>query len=100
MRHSRARPGVGGTMALRGGIDLGGSKILAVVVDEKNRVRGSSRRLTPTTGGPRRIANDMADALAEAAKAAGTDPSRLRGVGVGSPGVVDDARGTVSHAGN
>ena len=87
-------------MTLRGGIDLGGTKILAVVVDEAHRVRGSCLRPTPATGGPARVAAAMADALTAAATAAHVAPSGLLGVGVGSPGVVDVKRGTVSHAGN
>jgi glucokinase len=42
----------------------------------------------------------MADAMKEACQAAGLDSSALRGVGVGSPGVVDDFAGTVSTARN
>ena len=37
-------------MALRGGIDLGGTKIEAVVVDDASEVLGSARRETPRTG--------------------------------------------------
>jgi glucokinase len=42
----------------------------------------------------------MADALFDAAAAAGIEPSTLAGVGVGSPGVIDDDAGTVSQARN
>jgi glucokinase len=42
----------------------------------------------------------MIEAMKEACQAAGLDPSDLRGVGVGSPGVVDDATGAVSTARN
>jgi glucokinase len=42
----------------------------------------------------------MAAALTDAAKAAGIEPSDLRGVGVGSPGTVDARAGTVSQARN
>jgi glucokinase len=84
----------------RGGIDLGGTKIQAVVVDAGNSVLGDARQPTPTTGGPELVASAMADALAEAAGAAGLDPNSLSGVGVGSPGVVDDVAGTVAQARN
>ncbi len=39
-------------MALRGGIDLGGTKIQAIVADDDNEVVGEARRPTPTSGGP------------------------------------------------
>jgi glucokinase len=86
--------------AKRGGIDLGGTKIEAIVVDTDNQVLGQARRPTPTKGGPEDVAQAMAEALAEAAKVAKLETSALAGVGVGSPGSVDNAAGTVSQARN
>jgi glucokinase len=83
-----------------GGIDLGGTKIEAIVADSDFRVLGSARQPTPTSGGPADVASAMATALSEAAKAAKLEPAQLRGVGVGSPGSVDAAAGTVSRADN
>jgi glucokinase len=85
---------------LRGGIDLGGTKIEAVVVDEDNQVIGQAREQTPTAGGPSAVAAQMAEAMRAAAKAADSSSSSLEGVGVGSPGDVDEAAGTVANAGN
>jgi len=87
-------------MSARGGIDLGGTKIQAVVVDDSGAVVGQSRHPTPTAGGPPDVATTMAEAIREAAGEAGTEAAELEGLGVGSPGVVDDADGTVSDAGN
>ena len=87
-------------MSARGGIDLGGTKIQAVVVDEQHALLGQARRPTPITGGPRDVAAAMADALREAAAAAGVEVSELTHVGVGSPGIVDGAQGTVTSAKN
>ena len=84
----------------RGGIDLGGTKIEAVVVDARNKVLGAARRATPTEGKPAGVAIEMAGALTDAAAAAGLAPSSLLGVGVGSPGVVDPETGAVSGARN
>ena len=83
-----------------GGIDLGGTKIQAAVVDPQGRVLGESRRPTPTVGGPVDVARAMEDALREAAAAAGVAPDRLRGVGVGSPGDANEKTGVVSGARN
>jgi glucokinase len=83
-----------------GGIDLGGTKIEAIVTDTAYRVLGNARHPTPTTGGPADVANAMAAALTEAAKAAKLEPAQLRGVGVGSPGSVDAQAGTVARADN
>jgi glucokinase len=86
-------------MAL-GGIDLGGTKIQAVVVGDDFQVRGDARSPTPTTGGPADVVAAMIGALRDAAAKAGVDPGELRGVGVGSPGVIDEATGAVSSARN
>ena len=88
------------TTEARGGIDLGGTKIQTVVVDGRSKVRGEARRPTPTSGGPENVAAQMAEALREAAEAAGVEPGALVGVGVGSPGEVDGHAGTVSQAKN
>ena len=87
-------------MSLRGGIDLGGTKIEAIVVDDGQEVRGSSRRETPHEGGPPDVVQELAATLREACEAASVEPTELAGVGVGSPGEVDAAAGTVSRASN
>jgi glucokinase len=87
-------------MARYGGIDLGGTKIQAVVVDDAHEVLGSSRHPTPTTGGPADVALAMIGAVREALDQAGVSPAELTAVGVGSPGAVDDEAGTVTSARN
>jgi glucokinase len=87
-------------MAQRGGIDLGGTKIQTVVVDDDNRVLGEARHPTPLRGGPQDVADAMANALREAAAAAGVQTSDLAGVGVGSPGAIDAGAGSVGQARN
>jgi glucokinase len=85
-------------MANLGGIDLGGTKIQAAIVDEDHTVLGSARRPTPTTGGPAGVAAEMEFALRDAAKAAEVEPETLAGVGVGSPGTIEG--GSVTSARN
>ena len=85
---------------LRGGIDLGGTKIQAAIVDAKGEVPGQARRPTPTSGGPEDVAAEMAEALREAASEAGVESDALGGVGVGSPGDADQKTGVVSGARN
>jgi glucokinase len=87
-------------VTLRGGIDLGGTKIQAVVVDEAGEVLGQSRHPTPTSGGPPDVAGAIVAAALEAADEAGTKTESLAGVGVGSPGDVDAGAGTVTSARN
>lgn len=85
---------------MRGGLDLGGTKIQAVVCDDDHQVIGQARRATPHEGGPPDVVEALAQALEEAAADAGVEISRLDGVGVGTPGAVDARAGTVGEASN
>jgi glucokinase len=85
---------------VRGGIDLGGTKIQTAVIADGGEVVADARRPTPTEGGPEDVANAMAEAMREAADGAKLETGRLEGIGVGSPGDVDEKTGTVSGARN
>jgi len=85
---------------LRGGIDLGGTKIQAAIVGSEGKVEGEARHPTPTEGGPEDVAKAMATAFREAAADAGVETSELQGIGVGSPGDADEKTGVVSSARN
>ncbi|HWT89881.1 MAG TPA: ROK family protein [Solirubrobacterales bacterium] len=85
---------------LRGGIDLGGTKIQTAILDGQGEVVGQARRPTPTEGGPQDVADAMAEALREAAAQASVEPAALTGIGVGSPGDANEETGVVANAGN
>ena len=85
---------------LRGGIDLGGTKIQTAVLGARGKVYGEARHPTPTSGGPEDVAEAMAAAMREAAEGAQVDTRDLVGVGVGSPGDADEKTGNVSSARN
>lgn len=87
-------------MKARAGIDLGGTKIQAVIVNGRHHVVGEARRETPRTGGPGAVVSEMAAAVEEAAAAASVAPRDLVGIGLGSPGDVDAGEGTVAQARN
>jgi len=76
------------------GLDLGGTKIAAGVVDSAGRLRSSVRLKTPATG----VKQDLAalfDAASAAAQGAGVSLGAIRGVGVGVPGAHDPVTQTV-----
>jgi glucokinase len=85
---------------VRAGVDLGGTKIQAVIVDSDHGVLGQARRPTPLEGGPAAVAGEIAAAVREASEAAGVEPGSLDSIGVGSPGAVDVRAGTVAQARN
>ena len=84
----------------RAGVDLGATKIQAVVVGPDHAVVGQARHPTPTEGGPPAVTAAIARAVEEAAGSAGVAVEELGGAGVGSPGAVDLDSGTVAHARN
>jgi glucokinase len=85
---------------VKAGIDLGGTKIQAVIVDARAQVRGQARRPTPTEGGPQDVVAELAETLREAAADAETSVGKLAGVGIGSPGAVNSETGEVAEARN
>jgi len=89
-----------GGMGPCGGIDLGGTKIQAVVVAPDGSVLGSARGPTPRDRGAQGVVDALAEHMRAAAAAASLPVTELAGIGVGSPGAVDSSRGTVTGARN
>jgi glucokinase len=82
------------------GVDLGGTKVQGVVVDQDGGRVGEARGRTPADGGPAAVVAEIATVVKAAAKAAKVPPRKLAGVGIGSPGLVDAGTGRVSGAAN
>ena len=81
------------------GVDIGGSKIAVLVTDRDLAVR--SRYTQPTNvGASDRAATAIADAVHTALADAANGSGVVRAVGVGVPGRVDPAAGTVTQAVN
>ncbi len=85
---------------MRGGLDLGGTKIQAVVTDGEAGVLGRARRETPQQGGPEAVVFELAEALRTALDEAGVEPMGLAAIGVGAPGTIDVDNGTVTQVAN
>lgn len=85
---------------MKGGLDLGGTKIQAVVTDGESTVLGRARRETPRQGGPEGVAFELAETLRDALADAGAEPMGLAGIGVGAPGSIEVETGTVLQVPN
>lgn len=83
-----------------GGIDLGGTKILAVVVGPDGREIGRSKKSTGKNHEPGAVIDRIAKCLQEAAAAAGVSVDQLRAVGIGAPGPVVPEEGVLEVAVN
>jgi glucokinase len=85
---------------VKAGVDLGGTKIQAVVINRGSKIAGAARRDTPANGGAEAVVAEIAAAVREAIARSGGDPAELRGVGIGAPGAVEPATGTVMQVAN
>jgi glucokinase len=82
------------------GIDLGGTKILAGVVDAENRIVGRAKEPTPAREGGAALREALIKAGRDALAASGIDASRLAAVGIGSPGPLDIEAGVIRSSPN
>lgn len=82
------------------GIDLGGTNIVAGVVDENYNIVATAKRKTLTERSNEEIISDMAAAALEAIETAGLKPSDIESAGVGSPGSIDPDNGIVVYTNN
>lgn len=85
-------------MPVTAGVDLGGTKIQAVVVANR-RVVGQARHPTPRTTADD-VMQEIVLAVKEALSSAGAGVADLRAVGIGTPGTVDSGTGHVSMSAN
>lgn len=82
------------------GFDLGGTKMLACVLDENYQVLGTARKSTQGSQGAAKGVKRIAATIQEAMQAAGVEAANLQGIGIGCPGTVNSARGILIHAPN
>src|SRR6476620_7808781 len=81
------------------GFDLGGTKMMACVLDSDFKVLGTARKSTQGGGtdkGLKRIAGTIREAMADARVV----PERMRGIGIACPGTVDAGKGILINAPN
>lgn len=80
------------------GVDIGGSKVLAVALDDAQQVL--AQVLMRSGSGARGVLDAAVAAVEELARQAGVAPGEFAVVGVGVPGLVQPGSGDVSHAVN
>ncbi len=82
------------------GIDLGGTNIAAAVVDECGIIYGRSSRKTLAPRPYTEIFDDMAACVWDAVFASGLARDDVESVGIGCPGALNKAAGTVEFSNN
>ena len=82
------------------GIDMGGTRLRALVVNAENKILGMQRAPTNPKQKPDGLVADIALLVEGAVQSAGLKLSDLRAVSMGVPGAVDAETGVVHHAPN
>ncbi|WP_395737888.1 ROK family protein [Prosthecobacter sp.] len=82
------------------GFDLGGTKMLASVLDANYNVLGSARKSTNGSDGAAKGRSKIIKAIQEAIEEAGVDPKGIQGIGIGCPGLVNPDKGILIFAPN
>lgn len=83
-----------------GAVDLGGTKILAVLFGPDGRIVSRAKKPTGKNHDPAVVIDRIAACVDEAARSAGIEAAELRAVGIGAPGPVDPENGSVRTAPN
>jgi glucokinase len=82
------------------GIDLGGTKILAAVVDPNHQILGRTKLATPAREGAEAILRTVVEAVHGATAEAGVALTDVAGIGIGSPGPLDPESGVIYFSAN
>ncbi|MDR1630904.1 MAG: ROK family protein [Oscillospiraceae bacterium] len=82
------------------GVDLGGTNIVAGVVDEDYRIIGRAKTKTKAPRPAAEIMDDIAKVVFAAAKDANISMDEVASVGMGTPGTVNKGTGVIEYANN
>lgn len=82
------------------GIDLGGTNIVAGVVDEEYNIIAKASTKTNCPRPEKEIADDMAKMALQAVKNANLDISDIEWIGIGTPGIANSTTGIIERANN
>lgn len=82
------------------GIDLGGTNIVAGVVDENYNIIAKASTKTNCPRPEKEIADDMAKMALQAVKNANLTIEQIEWIGVGTPGIANSATGIIEYSNN
>lgn len=82
------------------GVDLGGTNIVAGVVDEYYKIVAKAKRKTACPRPAGEILADISACVNEAVKTAGITMDEVKSIGIGTPGSVNKRMGIIEYANN
>ena len=80
------------------GVDMGGTKILASVIDDQGQILSRSKTATKTHQAPEHIIDRIADQVQSAMRKAKVEKNQVEAIGIGAPGPLDPHTGVVIFA--
>ena len=81
------------------GLDVGGTKTEAIVVDQNTQIKGHAKRPTDTSR-PANLFRSITKTVHDALQQAGATTQQIKGIGIGIPGLVNPKTGVVKLAAN
>src|SRR5215212_509650 len=82
------------------GIDVGGTKVMAAVIDNDGQILSRARAKTKAWRDDEQVFQTIANAASRALESVGVDSAHLRAVGVGVPGPLDPDTGYIIESSN
>ncbi len=79
----------------RVGVDLGGTKMLALVFDKSYKVIGREKKKTKATKSSKALFSDITSTIKSALEDADINKNALQGIGIGVPGPVEFEKGNI-----
>ncbi len=81
-------------------LDIGGSKILGAIFDEKNHILCRVKQKTKPEQGAEAVDNRIKEVIDKLLTESRTDPKELKAIGAGVPGIIDTGKGVILYAPN
>lgn len=72
------------------GIDLGGTKMLTALMDERFKILSSTKMKTEVSKGDKHFVNGIAESIYQVLDESEADLKSLKAIGIGCPGIIDD----------
>lgn len=82
------------------GVDLGGSNISAAIMDESGKIIRLEKTTTLASKGKKKVISRIVGLAEKVIQDAGVSKSKIKGLGIGVPGVLDLKKGVVKYSPN